>query len=51
MVQVSETEKIITKALNAIDEKDYKKARKILNSVYDIGPSEKYSEGISINLS
>ena len=51
MVQVSETEKIITKALNAIDEKDYKKARKILNSVYDISRSEKYSEGISITLS
>ena len=51
MVQVSETEKIITKALNAIDEKDYKKARKILNSVYDISRSEKYSEGISTTLS
>ena len=36
MVQVAETEKTINQALNAIDEKDYKKARTILNSAYDM---------------
>lgn len=51
MVQTAETEKIITKALNTIDEKDYKKARTILNSAYDMSRTYKFNEGLSTTLS
>ena len=51
MVQIAEAEKSICQALSAIDEKDYKTARDIVNHAYELSRDCKYNEGISISLS
>jgi hypothetical protein len=51
MVQIAETENILNKALNAIDEKNYQEARNILNSAYEMSRVDKFNEGLSISMS
>ena len=51
MIQTTELEKLIKTSLDAIDEKNYEKARSNLNEASYLSKEQKYIEGISICLS